>query len=100
MDLSAWLKTPAGRYLLAWEQAQLDRAVADIFGFNALQLGLPELDGLQANRMPQRWLACDGAPQQPARAALLTSKPSPSPAHKRWNFIPTLTPHCAKWNGC
>jgi SAM-dependent methyltransferase len=72
MDLSSWLKTPAGRYLLAWEQAQLDRAVADIFGFNALQLGLPELDGLQANRMPQRWLACDDSPQPPARAALLT----------------------------
>lgn len=55
-----WLQTPAGRYLLAWEGAQYDRAVADIFGFNALQLGLPELDTLQANRMPHRWLAqCD-----------------------------------------
>ncbi|ABD69196.1 conserved hypothetical protein [Rhodoferax ferrireducens T118] len=32
-------------------------AVADIFGFHALQLGLPELDALGANRMPHRWLA-------------------------------------------
>ncbi len=74
LDLPSWLKTPAGRYLLGWEQAQLDRAVADIFGFNALQLGLPELDALQANRMPQRWLACDSAQaaQWPSRTALST----------------------------
>jgi len=51
------LRSPPGRYLLAWEQALLDAAVADLFGFHALQLGLPELDGLRANRMPQRWCA-------------------------------------------
>jgi len=37
----------------------LDEAVADVFGFHALQLGLPELDALRANRMPHRWLALD-----------------------------------------
>jgi len=57
--LALWLKTPPGRYLLAWEQAQMDRCVADVFGFHALQLGLPELDALRANRMPHRWLAAD-----------------------------------------
>ncbi len=57
IDLAAWLQTPPGRYLLAWEQAQVDAAVVDLFGFHALQLGLPELAGLQANRMPHRWLA-------------------------------------------
>jgi SAM-dependent methyltransferase len=56
---NAWFATPPGRYLLAWERAQLDLAVADIFGFHALQLGLPELDALSANRMPHRWLATD-----------------------------------------
>ena len=62
IGLASWLKTPPGRYLLAWEQAQLDRSVADIFGFHALQLGLPELDALRANRMPHRWLAVDSQP--------------------------------------
>lgn len=57
IDLAAWLQTPPGGFLLAWEQAQVDAAVADLFGFHALQLGLPELAGLQANRMPHRWLA-------------------------------------------
>ncbi len=56
-ELAAWLSTPPGRYMLAWEQAQFDAAVVDRFGFNALQLGLPEIDALRANRMPHRWLA-------------------------------------------
>lgn len=41
----------------------MDRAVADVFGFHALQLGFPALDALQANRMPHRWLACDAQPE-------------------------------------
>lgn len=57
IDLQAWLRTPAGQYLLAWEQARLDEAVADLFGYHALQLGLGELDALRTNRMPHRWLA-------------------------------------------
>lgn len=44
---------------MAWEQDQLDHAVTDAFGFHALQLGLPELDGLRANRMPHRWVVSD-----------------------------------------
>lgn len=52
-----WFETPAGQYLLAWEQQQFERAVADIFGYHALQLGLPPLASLEANRMPHRWLA-------------------------------------------
>jgi len=56
-DINAWLQTPNGRYLLAWEQAQFDERVADVFGYHALQLGLAPLAALQANRMPQCWLA-------------------------------------------
>jgi SAM-dependent methyltransferase len=58
IDLPLWLQSPPGRYLLAWEQQRIDAHVADVFGFHALQLGLPELDALRANRMPHRWLAC------------------------------------------
>jgi hypothetical protein len=59
--LSHWLQTPPGRYLLDWERTQFDLAVADVFGYHALQLGLPELDTLAANRMPHRWL---GLPEE------------------------------------
>lgn len=57
--MAQWLRSPAGRYLLDWEQAALDRVVTDLFGFHALQMGLPELAGLRANRMPHRWVASD-----------------------------------------
>ena len=56
-----WLATPLGRYLHAWEQNQLDAAVVDVFGYHALQLDTPELNGLLANRMPHRWQACSWA---------------------------------------
>ncbi len=52
-----WLDTAPGEYLLAWEEAQFDKVVADIFGYHALQLGLAPMNALQANRMPHRWLA-------------------------------------------
>ena len=57
ISLTDWLKTPPGTYMLDWEQAQFDQAVSNIFGYHALQLGLPELDTLRSNRMPHRWLA-------------------------------------------
>ena len=41
----------------------MDRLVADVFGFHALQLGLPEMETLRANRMQHRWLALDTAYQ-------------------------------------
>lgn len=59
ISLAQWLHTPAGVDLLAWEQQQLDAAVVDLFGFHALQMGMPALQGLRDNRMPHRWLAVD-----------------------------------------
>lgn len=79
IGLHDWYQTPPGRYMLDWERKQLDRVVADIFGYHALQLGAPELDGLQANRMPHQWLACDhtdavpqALPQTSRQLALVT----------------------------
>jgi len=62
IEMRQWLATPPGQYLLAWERAQMAAAVANVFGFHALQLGLPELDALDANRMPHRWLATQTVP--------------------------------------
>jgi SAM-dependent methyltransferase len=89
IELGDWLETPPGKCLLAWEQACLDAAVADLFGFHALQLGLPEMDGLRTNRMPHRWLASDGAatpalivmPPPSLESATTLSPPSPMALH-------------------
>ncbi|NDI85840.1 class I SAM-dependent methyltransferase [Undibacterium crateris] len=55
IDLDAWLSLPAGQYIKDWEQAALSRLVVDIFGFHALQIGMPQIDALSASRMPHRW---------------------------------------------
>ncbi|MBC7755202.1 MAG: methyltransferase domain-containing protein [Bdellovibrio sp.] len=47
-----WLESTLGRYVLAHEQAMFDAVVSDIFGFNALQLGLLHLNALKSSRIP------------------------------------------------
>lgn len=60
----AWMESPLGRYLLERELAYLDEVVADVFGFNALQLGLPEIDLMRASRIPLR---CQVGPSGPVQ---------------------------------
>ena len=52
--LQDWFATPLGQYLLEKERAYLDDVTPDIFGFHALQLGLPEYDLLRENRIAHR----------------------------------------------
>lgn len=54
-SLSGWFSTPQGAYVLDWELAQFDSAVDDVFGFRALQIGLPEVDFLRQNRISWRF---------------------------------------------
>jgi len=84
--IADWLQTPPGRYLLAWERAQFAAAVADVFGFHAVQLGLPELDALEANRMPHRWL---GLPETelPLVEGAAPEQVEPLPGLGRWAFV-------------
>ncbi len=49
-----WRNTPLGEHLVAAEQAFFDQEVADIFGFNALQLGAGMPDFLRACRIALR----------------------------------------------
>ncbi|MES1982031.1 MAG: class I SAM-dependent methyltransferase [Pseudomonadota bacterium] len=55
--LTEWFATAQGQYLLTREKAFFDQHVADIFGFNAVQLGLTEYRFLSASRMPLRTVA-------------------------------------------
>ena len=53
-ELAEWLETPAGQYVQNWEQKKIDGMVANAFGYHAVQVGLPELDLLSANRVPHK----------------------------------------------
>ena len=57
IETQPWHNAAWADYILQWERAQFDHAVADRFGYHALQLGLPAVDALGANRMPHRWRA-------------------------------------------
>lgn len=71
IDLDDWLKQPAGIYVRDWEQSLLDKLTADIFGFNALQIGLPQMNCLAASRMPNKWIANDAGSTHSDNVALL-----------------------------
>lgn len=60
-SLSDWFGTGQCHYVLDLEQAYFDRTVGDIFGFNALQLGLTAHDFLRRSRMPLRFSGADQA---------------------------------------
>jgi SAM-dependent methyltransferase len=75
--LSEWLETAPGRYVLAWEQAQFDALVADIFGFNAVQIGLMELQSLRSNRMPFVFAASEPSMQGADASAVADASKEP-----------------------
>ena len=56
--LAQWFDSEQGKYVLDWELAQLDCAVDDIFGYHALQIGLPEIDFLRENPFSQNIHRC------------------------------------------
>jgi len=73
IGLGPWLDTPLGSYVKAWQQARLDLLTADIFGFNAIQIGLPQVEALRASRMPNKWLtdSCISPHPDPARTPIV-----------------------------
>ena len=66
--LQDWFQTPLGQYLLEKERAYLDDVTPDIFGFHALQLGMPGVDLLRESRIVHRMRAAPlGEPSLYAR---------------------------------
>lgn len=63
VKLAQWFQTPAGQYIHQWEQARLDAAVDDVFGYNAVQAGLPVWPALRKSRMPFRAFAGPTIPE-------------------------------------
>ncbi len=55
-----WLATPLGAYLQEREQALFDNAVSDVFGFNAVQIGMTPMDLLRSSRIPFSFKAGNG----------------------------------------
>jgi len=78
-DLNDWLSTPAGVYLRAWETAQFDRVIADIFGYHALQLGTSVIPALQSSRIRHCWVSENQFSSGPLPALLTEDVALPFP---------------------
>lgn len=59
--MRTWFDSELGQYVLAREQAWFDAVSADLFGFNAMQVGHCGVECLRANRMPHRFC---GSPEE------------------------------------
>ncbi|MFZ4708743.1 MAG: class I SAM-dependent methyltransferase [Zwartia sp.] len=66
VDFDDWLQSEPGQYVQRFEQTCIDKMVADAFGYHALQVGLPNLDFLRANRMPFKAYVGTESPDTPA----------------------------------
>lgn len=58
-DHSNWVQSARGQYVLRQQQALFDHAVGDVFGFNALQYGMPEANLLACSRIPSKFYLDD-----------------------------------------
>jgi SAM-dependent methyltransferase len=77
--LHEWLDTPQGQYVQRWEHARVDQLVVDVFGYNAVQIGMPQHDYLRANRMPFKLYSSDGS-SGPSPALMCDPVQLPFPA--------------------
>src|SRR5882672_7954069 len=87
--LADWFETPKGDYVLAWERGQFDAAVEDVFGYNAVQLGLPGLDFLRESRIP---LKVHAGLQPALRAGAVAARRT---KHRPAGFAARAGVHCS-----
>lgn len=64
-SLHDWFQSPLGVYLLAQECVWLNQVTPDIFGYHAIQLGLPAFDLLRESRIVHRVTVSPEVARQP-----------------------------------
>ena len=92
IDFAQWFQTPAGRCLQDWERSQGDRAVADCFGYQALQIGALNLPLLRNSRVRHRWLAGLETPQAASAAEVSACMQAAGAASPHLFLEPTSLP--------
>ena len=102
VNLAQWLESEPGQYVQRWEQNCFDKMVADVFGYHALQIGLPSFDLLRANRMPFKAYAGAELPAVPAAdwAGLVLTEPELLPFDSQsvdLLVLPHRTPYLTPW---
>lgn len=96
VDFARWLNSVPGQYVRAWEQRQLDDELANIFGYHAIQIGLPHWPLLQASRISRQWCVVDPAELPSDRKGLVLAEPACLPFETHSIDLLVL-PHVLEW---
>ena len=104
----AWLETPLGAAVLELETHVLADALADVFGFELVQLGCWGRAGeasTSARTQHRCWLAPDASGPGAIRAEFMRSRSRPDPSRRscsrtRSSMRLIRTRCCAKWSEC
>ncbi len=70
-SLNQWLLTGAGRYVRSWEQRYISRLLRQVFGYHAVQVGLPQWDFMRHNRVLHKWSTTQQKSDQKTHYALV-----------------------------
>ena len=78
-SLNNWLLTEPGRYVRSWEQRYMSRLLRQVFGYHAVQIGLPQWDFMRHNRVLHKWCTTQQSALQQAthRLVLCTAEQLP-----------------------
>ncbi|MDD5241168.1 MAG: methyltransferase domain-containing protein [Sulfuricella sp.] len=98
MSMDEWFQTSLGRYLVEHEQAYFDQVVADIFGFNALQIDFTHSDFLRTSRMQTRFGATQSLPVNGEAKVQLLAAPGCLPLASQ-SIDLLLLPHVLEFSG-
>ncbi|NEN74772.1 class I SAM-dependent methyltransferase [Pelistega sp. NLN82] len=55
-QLYQWFNTELGKSILQYEQEKLNEKINNLFGYLAVQLGMPSVDFLAENRIRHKWI--------------------------------------------
>lgn len=70
-SLNQWFSLGAGRYVRSWEQRYISRLVRQVFGYNAVQIGLAQWDFMRHNRVLHKWCTTQYTMQSSAKYAMV-----------------------------
>lgn len=76
---TTWFQTAIGRHIRAFEQRKINRLVANIFGYHAVQMSLPDWDLLRTNRIMHKWYTQQSINPSMVKTNLIAAQPEALP---------------------
>ncbi|MCX5590993.1 class I SAM-dependent methyltransferase [Alcaligenes endophyticus] len=95
-DFAQWLNSVPGQYARAWQQQQLDRILTTVFGYHAIQIGLPQWQMLGASRISRQWCVVSSTDYAIDRKGLVCADPAYLPFDSQSIDLLVL-PHVLEW---